>query len=187
MSGNRIVMLGPPGSGKGTQARRLAEQLGIEHVSVGALLRAEIERGSELGERIETQVDSGELIDDATVVEVVRERLDDLEGGWILDGAPRTSAQAELLAPVLETVDGPAATVLCLEVPVKEIRSRLLGRAESEDRADDTPGVIEHRIATWAEESPPLLERYEARGQLVRVDGTGSVDEIAERLTAATG
>lgn len=180
-------MLGPPGSGKGTQARRLAERVGIVHVSVGALLRAEIERGSELGCRIGEQVESGELIDDATVVEVVIERLRSHADGWVLDGAPRTAAQAELLAPILEGDGGePRATVVCLEVPVDEIRARLLGRAESEDRADDTPEVIEHRISTWAEESPPLLGRYEARGMLVRVDGSGSVDEITERVTAVT-
>lgn len=184
MSGHRIVMLGPPGSGKGTQARRLAERVGIVHVSVGALLRAEIEQESDLGRRIADQVGSGELIDDATVVEVVAERLRSHGDGWILDGAPRTLTQAELLSSTLE--DEPAATVVCLDVPVEEIRARLTARADTEDRSDDTPDVIEHRIATWAEESPPLLGRYEARGMLVRVDGSGSVDEITERVTAVT-
>ena len=186
MSEHRIVMLGPPGSGKGTQARRLAERVGVVHVSVGALLRDEISAGSELGHRIAEQVESGDLVDDATVVDVVTQRLAEHPDGWILDGAPRTLAQAELLAPTLEGDGRPPATVVCLDVPIDEIRDRLTSRAEREDRADDTPEVIEHRIATWAEESPPLLRRYEERSMLVTVDGTGSIDDIAERVTAVT-
>lgn len=175
-------MLGPPGSGKGTQARRLAAAAAVAHVSVGALLRAEMEAGSDLGRRVSDLVDAGELVDDETVIAVVAGALAEHADGWILDGAPRTIEQALLLAPTLEGEQ--PATVICLDVATDEIRARLVARAETEDRSDDTPEVIEHRIATWAEESPPLLDRYRRAGLLVMVDGTGSVDDIASRVTA---
>lgn len=179
MPARQIVVLGPPGSGKGTQARRLASRLGVEHLSVGALLRDEIERGSALGRWIADQVEAGELIPDDDVVDVLTTPLHRASdrGGWILDGAPRTLEQARLLAPLVGH-----ALVIALEVPDDEVRSRLLARAGNEDRTDDTPEVIDHRIAGWSEEGPPVLEWYRQRGTLVVVDGTGSVDDIAERI-----
>jgi adenylate kinase len=185
MSSDRVVVLGPPGSGKGTQARRLADRLGVQHVSVGQLLRDEIAAGTELGRRISDEVESGDLVDDALVVDVIVDRLRNVPG-WILDGAPRTFEQAVQLAPLLEeSVDGGPAKVVFLDVPTDEIRRRLVARSEREDRADDTAEVIEHRIATWAEEAPPLLSRYDERGMLAMVDGTGDIDQIADRITAA--
>ncbi|TVR27652.1 MAG: adenylate kinase [Ilumatobacter sp.] len=186
MSSDRIVVLGPPGSGKGTQARRLAERLGVPHVSVGQLLRDEIAAGTDLGRRIEREVEAGDLVDDSVVVDVIVERLGDSSTGWILDGAPRTFQQAVLLAPLLEEpASGEPAEVVFLDVPSDEIRRRLTARAEREDRADDTPEVIEHRIATWAEEAPPLLSHYREREMLTMIDGTGDIEQIADQISAA--
>ncbi|MGD9704568.1 MAG: adenylate kinase family protein [Acidimicrobiia bacterium] len=189
-SGNRslkIVIIGPPGSGKGTQARLLAARLGVPHISVGALLRAEIVAGSPLGERVDGAVAAGELVADADIATVLREALQSAAArdGWILDGAPRTEAQAAALAPLLESHDSHAALVIALEAPEEELRSRLLDRARVEDRVDDTPSVISHRLVVWAEESRPILARYEERGMLVRVDGTGDVEAIAARVLDA--
>jgi adenylate kinase len=179
----RLIILGPPGSGKGTQARILAERLGLAHLSVGALLRAEIAAGTDLGNRIVDQVESGDLVADEDVVRVLRKPLDaaETETGWILDGAPRTVTQAQLLAPIVEH---DSAKVIALDVPEGELRQRLLARAEQQDRADDTPEVVDHRLAVWATEGAPLLDWYGERGMLVMVDGTGDVAQIAERVAA---
>ena len=178
-------MLGPPGSGKGTQARRLAARLGLAHLSVGALLRAQIAAGTELGRRVESAVASGALADHRDVVAALREPLAQAEaaGGWILDGAPRSAEQARLLAPVIE--DGARPAVVVLDAPDDELRARLLRRGTLEDRSDDEPAVIEHRLALWAAERDELLGYYAQRGLLRVVDGTGDPDEIAARVEHA--
>lgn len=179
-----IVILGPPGSGKGTQARLLASRFGLRHISVGGLLRAEIAAGSPLGTRIAAVVESGELVDDADVAAVLAPALRTATR-WILDGAPRTVAQAAALAPVLEGDGDGRALVLALDVPEGDLLRRLAHRAKVEDRADDTAAVIDHRLRVWADEGPPLIDWYAVRGMLVRVDGTGQQDEVADRLAAA--
>jgi len=180
-------VLGPPGSGKGTQARLLAGHLGIVHVSVGAVLRAEIAAGSELGTRIAATVASGDLVPLADVLAVLRAPLADAarRGGWVLDGAPRTVEQAVALGRMFGELDAPVDVVVALIVGDAEVTVRLRDRAQGEHRVDDTADVIAHRLEVWARLGPPLLAWYEGAGLLVSVDGTGSVALVAARITTA--
>lgn len=190
--------IGPPGSGKSTQARHLATRRGATHLSVGALLRAEVEEGTGLGRRVQDAVESGELVSTDDVIEVLRQHphlghvkglLALLEaeaaGGWVLDGAPRTTEQAARLDELLHRDDLPPAVVVALELPEAEIRARLSRRAQTEGRADDTPEVVTRRLAGWAEEAPPLLEWYSSSGTLVTVPSTGDIDTVADRVARA--
>lgn len=186
----RIVVLGPPGSGKGTQARVLAARIGVPHVSVGSLLRSEIAARSDLGNRVAATVGAGELVDIDDIVAVLRDTLAAAAaaagaGGWVLDGAPRTVQQAVALAEMIEGPGPSRAVVLALEVPDDELRARLVQRATLEHRADDTPAVISHRLSVWAREGPPLLTWYERRKMLVRVDGSGAPEAVASRAVTA--
>lgn len=186
VDGTRVVMLGPPGSGKGTVARALAAHFGVPHVSTGALLRREIAASSALGRRVAAAVDAGELVDDDAIIEIVRVALDPATApdGWVLDGTPRTIEQARLLAPVIEA--GPGRVVaIALEVGDLELQERLLERGRRESRSDDAPEVVLHRLAVWKDTSQPLLDWYDRRGTLHRVDGTGSVSEVCARVIAA--
>lgn len=178
-----VVMLGPPGSGKGTHARTLATRLAIPHISTGALLRQEIEAQTTLGQRVADVVRGGGLVADEDIVDIVQRTLVSAVEGWILDGAPRTVRQAELLAPLIEA-DSPAI-VLALEVDHDELRRRLDRRRTHEQRADDDPHVVEERIAQWSETWPRLADRYARRGMLVRVDGMGTVSETSARVSDA--
>lgn len=182
----RIVVLGPPGSGKGTQARVLAARIGVPHLSLGSLLRSEIAARSDLGDRVAATVGAGELVDVDDIVAVLQDPLAAAEvGGWVLDGAPRTVQQAAALAEMIEGPGPSRAVVLALEVPDDELRARLIQRARLEHRADDTPAVISHRLSVWAQEGPPLLTWYERREMLVRVDGRGAADAVASRARGA--
>jgi adenylate kinase len=180
----RIIVLGAPGSGKGSQARLLATRLGVAHLSVGALLRAEIERRSPLGARIAADVAAGELVPMADVLAVLEVPLTAAtqSGGWVLDGVPRTVDQAAALDGMLDATGAPVRIVVALEVPDVDIRARLERRARVEHRADDTSDVIAHRLAVWAQEGPPLLAWYERQGRLARIDGTGDVASVAVRV-----
>lgn len=183
----RIVMLGPPGSGKGTHARLLAERLDIPHMSTGSLLRREIAAGSPLGRRVEATVNAGQLVDDATIVDLVRSAIASLAGGegWILDGAPRSIEQAQLLADVFEAAGVEQLVAIALEVPEEVLRQRLLERGKRRGRADDAPEVISERFEVWAATGPALLTWYEQRGMLEQVDGTGSIEDVASKVAAA--
>lgn len=183
----RVIVIGPPGSGKSTQARHLAARRGATHLSVGALLRAEVAEGTDLGRRVQDAVESGQLVATDDVIEVVRQPLLDAEaaGGWVLDGAPRTTDQAARLDEILERDDLPPAVVVALDLPEDEIRARLSRRAHTEDRADDTPEVVTRRLAGWAEEAPPLLEWYSTRGTLITVPSVGDIDTVADRVGRA--
>jgi len=183
----RIILLGAPGSGKGCQARLLAARLGVAHLSVGALLRAEVARRSRLGVEIAPKVAAGDLVPMAVVLAVLEVPLTAAtrSGGWVLDGAPRTLEQAAALDGMLDAIDAPAGVVVALEVPEAEVRARLARRARVEHRADDTEDVIAHRLAVWAREGPPLLAWYERQGRLARVDGTGDVSSVAVRVADA--
>lgn len=183
----RVIVVGTPGSGKGTQARVLAGRFGATHVSVGAALRAEIAVGSRLGVRVAARVRAGDLVVAADVVAVLEEPLRAAmrSGGWVLDGAPRTVAQAETLERMLDGMDAAVDRVVALDVPDVEVRARLARRARIEHRLDDTEEVIAHRLAVWARDGVAVLAWYERRGLLVRVDGTGDVATVAALVSDA--
>ena len=179
----RVIMLGPPGSGKSTHARLLAGHLSVSHLSVGAALRHEVAKRSALGVRIAATLGAGELVAMADVLTVLKDPLASAtrSGGWVLDGAPRTFTQAEALDDWLDSLGAPADCVIALDVPDAELRSRLVRRA----RADDTSDVVDHRLEVWRRDEPAVLAWYEQKHRLVRVDGTGEIRDVARRITAA--
>ncbi|MGJ0202841.1 adenylate kinase [Leucobacter sp. gxy201] len=180
----RLLIIGPPGAGKGTQAGRIAEAYGVPAISTGDIFRANIKGGTELGKRVQAIIESGELVPDSLTNEIVQDRLgaDDAQGGFLLDGYPRNVEQVHALDGM---IDGDALdAVVLLEADVDEVVSRLLKRAEIEGRADDTEEVIRHRQDVYAEQTAPLVELFTERGILVAVDGLGTVDEVAERIAA---
>jgi adenylate kinase len=181
----RLILLGAPGSGKGTQAALLAEELAIPAISTGEMLRQAVAAGTPLGERIEKVMSSGDLVDDATMGEVVKTRLarEDAEGGFILDGYPRTLAQADQLAEILVGMDAEQDGVLYLQVPEAELVKRILGR----QRADDKEDVIRQRLLVYRRQTQPLVEYYEQRGLLMPIDGDRPEDEVAAALLEALG
>ena len=183
MTNLRVILLGPPGSGKSTHARLLADRLSATHVSVGAALRREVAAQSPLGVRVAAKVGAGELANMADVVEVLEDPLAAAtrSGGWVLDGAPRTVAQAEVLDEWLDILCAPADCVVALDVPIAELRERLVRRG----RADASPDVVAHRLRAWERDGRAVLEWYEPTGRLVRVDATGEVPVVARRVTLA--
>ena len=180
---NRILFLGPPGAGKGTQAERLAADRELLHLSTGELLRAEVKAGSTLGQEAEAVMARGELVSDALVLAIVRHRLEAHTGGWLLDGFPRNVAQAEALTLLLEELQQPIESVLLLELDDDELIKRLLNRG----RDDDNEAVIRNRLVVYQEQTEPLIAFYRSRNLLVPVDATGSIDAIAQRVAAVVG
>jgi adenylate kinase len=182
-----VLLFGPQGSGKGTQAKRIAAAHGIPHVSTGDMFRAAIARETPLGQKVKPILESGELVPDGLTVGLIRERLGepDAHTGFILDGFPRNLAQAEALDALLEELGRPLTAVLELLVPDEVCRERMTRRAAEEGRTDDTPEAIARRLAIYHEETAPLAEYYRAAGKLVGVDGTGTIDEIAARIEDA--
>ncbi|KPJ77194.1 MAG: adenylate kinase [Planctomycetes bacterium DG_20] len=207
----RLVFMGPPGAGKGTQAKAVAEQYNIPHVSSGDIFRAEIAAGSELGRQIREYLDSGALVPDETTVRAVVGRLgaDDCADGWLLDGFPRTLAQAEALDGALEAGGATLDAVVYLEVDPEAIVRRMAGRRVCPKcgrsyhtqhippkvegtcdacgnrlmtRDDDKPETVRQRLATYQKATAPLIGYYDRRGLLVRTDGTGTPDEVRARL-----
>jgi adenylate kinase len=187
MSARRLLLLGPPGAGKGTQASRLVEKLGIPQVSTGDMLRAAVAAGTEVGREARSFMDRGALVPDAVVIGVAEERLrrEDASRGFILDGFPRTDAQARALDEILERMETPLERVVCLRVDEEDLVERLVRRAELEGRSDDTPETIRHRMQVYRDSTRPLIDYYRGRGILVEVEGEGSIDEVAKRVEGA--
>lgn len=182
MSGVRLVILGRQGAGKGTQAVRLADHYGAPHISTGDMLRSAVAEGTEFGRKAKEIMDRGDLVPDDVMVGVVEERLakdDARSGGFLLDGFPRTVAQAEVL-DALTAGDGLHA-VVNIDVPLDEVRARMKERG----RDDDTDEAIERRLELYERETSPLIEFYERKQLLVHVDGLGAMDQVFERLVAA--
>lgn len=177
----RMIVLGAPGAGKGTQAARLAEYFGIPTISTGALFRSHMAEGSELGELARGYIDKGNLVPDEVTTRMLEERLaaDDVRDGFILDGYPRNLEQASALDEMLGA-NGLTA-VVDFEIRGTEVVKRLLARAAIEGRSDDNEEVIRHRLHVYREKTAPLVDHYENRGLLVRVDAKGEIDEVTER------
>jgi adenylate kinase len=183
----RLVLLGPPGAGKGTQAQRLSERLGVPAVSTGDIFRDNISRGTELGKRAQEYTCCGELVPDEITNQMVRARLAraDATDGFVLDGYPRNAAQVAELDVILADLGARLDAVVQLTADRDELLARMRRRAEIEGRDDDTADVIARRLDIYDAETAPLAEAYAARGLLVPVDGTGDIDEVTERVLGA--
>jgi adenylate kinase len=212
----RLIFLGPPAAGKGTQAKRLAAACGIPHISTGDILRAASKGGTYLGREAKRYMDRGALVPDDVMIGIIQERLQqsDCVPGFILDGFPRTIPQAESLAELLKSMNTPLDYVVNMEVPVEEILRRMNGRLTCQNcgrmynlmlnppqtpgrcdccrgilsqRADDRIETVHERIGVYRQSTQPLIEYYSARGLLTTIDGTGSIDAIAKRIGEAVG
>lgn len=183
----RLLIVGPQGSGKGTQGVRIAESYGIPVVSTGDIFRANIKEGTPLGQQVTAILDKGDLVPDELTSEIVRDRLaqDDAANGFLLDGYPRNTAQVAHLEEFLTGRGESLDAVILLDVPREESIERLKLRAAEQGRSDDTDEGIAHRLDIYDKETAPILEEYGARGIVDRIDGVGSLDEITERVFAA--
>ncbi len=183
----RIVLLGPPGSGKGTQAALLKDRLGVPHISTGDLLRSAVAEGTPLGQKAQSFMDRGELVPDELMLGLIEERLGsaDVKPGFILDGYPRNLSQARALDEVLDRLEQPAEKALELVVDEEQIVERLARRAEEEGRSDDTEEVVRNRLAVYREQTAPVSDYYRRKGLLEQIDGIGSIEDINRRLADA--
>ena len=183
----RVIFLGPPGSGKGTQAKLLGQRLHVPAISTGDMLREAVRLGTPLGRRARAIMESGELVPDDVVIGLIRERIaaPDAANGFLLDGFPRTIEQADALDRMLEGNGATLNGVINLLVPEKTLIERLLGRAAQEGRTDDRPETVAERLRVYRERTAPLVERYRARGILSDVDGSGEVAAVSGRIDRA--
>lgn len=181
-----LILLGPPGAGKGTQGHLLSERYNIPEISTGGILRAAVQQGTALGQEAKRYMDSGTLVPDEVIIDIVRERLcqDDTKAGFLLDGFPRTVTQAEALSQLSEAQSRSIEHVISIEVPEQELLQRLAGRREIEGRHDDAAEAVRHRLEVYRRETAPLINYYRQRGLLRSIPGVGTVDEIFQRITA---
>lgn len=183
----RLVLFGPPGAGKGTQAARLSEHFGVPAISTGDIFRANIAGDTELGRKVVAYTSRGALVPDELTDDLVRDRLSkpDAAGGFLLDGYPRNVAQVEALDETLADAGTPLDVVVEITADAEVVVDRLLKRATIERRVDDTEDVIRHRLDVYAEQTAPISKVYADRGLLVQVDGIGELDEVTDRLVRA--
>jgi adenylate kinase len=184
-----LVLLGPPGSGKGTQAARLTVKYGIPQIATGEILRAAVEAGTPLGQQVKVYLDRGELVPDSLVVDIIRHRLaaPDSEHGFVLDGFPRTVPQAEALDALLTELRRPLDGVLYLQVDRQSLLDRLGHRAQVDQRSDDRPEIIAHRIDVFLGQTAPLIDYYRRQSKLRLIDGTRPPDEVAGAIDEVIG
>ena len=190
MMHKRIVLLGPPGAGKGTQAMLIAKRFSLAHISTGDMMRAAIADGSEVGKKAKSFMDAGKLVPDEVVIDLIKARLAqlDCEVGFLLDGFPRTLPQAEALDVLLAGLKMPLTNVIELQVPEDVLVKRILARAESgSGRSDDNEQVIRKRFAVYREQTLPLTDYYAKSGRLSQLDGVGSVEEISGCIDKVLG
>ena len=182
-----VLLLGPQGSGKGTQAKRIQAEYGIPHIATGEILRAAIDAESELGRRVKPIVESGRLVPDDLMIELIRERLgeDDAQEGFILDGFPRTLPQAEALDEMLADIGRQLSIVFGFQLEDEIGIERMLRRAEVEGRKDDTPEAIAERLRLYHEQTEPLIGHYRAQGNLVGIHAQMTVDEVFSEIQEA--
>jgi len=180
-------MLGPQGSGKGTQAARIAAEYGIPHVATGDMFRAAMEADTELGRRIRPLYEAGELIPDDVTIELIEERLaeDDARDGFVLDGFPRNLAQAQALDAMLSAIGRDLDAILFLDVPESVVRERIAGRAKAEHRTDDTPEALARRLAIYQQQTVPVVEHYRTSGKLVPLHADRTIDEVFAEIQDA--
>jgi adenylate kinase len=178
--GLNVLLLGPQGAGKGTQARRISEEYGIPHIASGEILREEMNAGTELGRRVKDVYDRGDLVSDVLMIELIRNRLEqpDAELGFVLDGFPRTIIQAEALDALFSDIGRNFSVVFALQIPDEIAFERLRRRAELEGRADDTDEAIQRRLENYHRETEPLIEYYRTRNNLVPIRGDRSENEV---------
>jgi len=183
----RLLIVGPPGAGKGTQASRITTTYGIPDISTGDIFRANIKNETELGKQVKAIVDAGDYVPDSLTNELVTDRLheEDARNGFLLDGYPRTLAQVDYLDQLLASEGEKLDAVIQLTADQEEIVQRLTKRALEQGRADDSEEAIRHRQDVYVRETSPLINVYRERGLLVPVDGLGGIDEVAERIAAA--
>lgn len=185
----RLLIVGPPGAGKGTQAERIVEKLGVPAISTGDIFRANVSNETELGVLAKSYMDKGEYVPDSVTNEMVESRLgeDDAANGFLLDGYPRTVAQVEALDGILEKLGVALDAVILLEVDSEAIVQRLLQRGKEQGRSDDNEETIRRRIDVYGEQTTPLIDIYDKRGLVKRVDGMKDIDAVTADILAALG
>jgi adenylate kinase len=182
----RLLLIGPPGAGKGTQAVRLAEAFGIPAISTGDIFRSNVKNGTELGKQAKAFIDAGDNVPDSLTNALIRDRLaeDDARNGFLLDGYPRTTDQVRELDAFLAEHGTALEAVVEITADADEVVGRLRKRALEQGRSDDTEEVVRHRLDVYREQTAPLVDVYGGRELLVKVDGIGEIDEVTERITA---
>ncbi len=183
----RLLFIGPPGAGKGTQAMIISKHCSIPQISTGDMLRRAVKKGSDLGKKAERYMNAGLLVPDELVVDIVRERIGEQDAcnGFILDGFPRNMEQVDMLNRILADLEQQLDIAFNLDVPRQELVNRLLTRAKDEGRLDDNEEIIKVRLAAYEKETHPLLDYYRNAGILYSIDGTGSMEEVSGRLLAS--
>ena len=182
-----VLLLGPQGAGKGTQAKRISAEYGLPHIASGEILRAEMDAGTELGMRVKDVYDRGDLVSDDLMIELIRNRLEqpDTESGFVLDGFPRTTVQAEALDSMFNDIGRNFSVAYALQIPDQVAFDRLRRRAELEGRADDTDEAIQRRLDNYHRETEPLIEYYRIRGNLVPIHAARSENEVFAEIQSA--